>query len=104
MRVYDICYDTDTFYIVTELMKGGDVSGKLGEYKDHQSVADDVYEILYALRYMHDIGLVHCDIKSDNVLMSSEIPDINRRRTRAERRQGVTYTVQDCKLGDFGLT
>lgn len=82
MRVFDICYDSEMYYIVTELMAGGDLRGKLGEYKNIQNVADDVYEVLYALRYMHDINMVHCDIKSDNVLMSSEIPDINHRRTR----------------------
>ncbi len=54
-----------------------------------QSVYATLLEIALALRHMHSLALVHCDLKPQNVLLKSSPRD----------PRGFT-----AKLSDFGLT
>lgn len=54
----------------------------------HQSVYLTLLEIALALRHMHSLALVHCDLKPQNVLLKSSPRD----------PRGFT-----AKLSDFGL-
>jgi serine/threonine protein kinase len=67
-------YLTDEcLYIVTEYIDGlslyilSDVSqGRLTE----KIISSVMKECLQGLDYIHDLGFIHCDIKSDNILIS----------------------------------
>ncbi|RAH75791.1 kinase-like protein [Aspergillus japonicus CBS 114.51] len=64
----------DTYYIFQDLLTGGDLfsymqykGGKLG----NMEAAAVVRQILMALDYLHDRNIVHCDLKLDNILMTT---------------------------------
>ncbi|KAH8311652.1 hypothetical protein KR044_007363 [Drosophila immigrans] len=60
-------------YLVMEYMVGGDLKSLLAMYGyfDEPTARFYVAEIVMALQYLHQHGIVHRDIKPDNMLLSS---------------------------------
>eukprot|EP01063_Lacrimia_lanifica_P001743 TRINITY_DN108_c1_g2_i1.p1 TRINITY_DN108_c1_g2~~TRINITY_DN108_c1_g2_i1.p1 ORF type:complete len:1377 (+),score=442.89 TRINITY_DN108_c1_g2_i1:66-4133(+) len=87
VALQDYFEDGSTCYIVTEYVGGGDLqeelwqAGVLGEARCQRVC----HEILTALMHLHEKKVVHCDIKLENILLTS-------------RGAGA-----GAKLGDFGL-
>ncbi|MDQ2713823.1 MAG: serine/threonine protein kinase [Chloroflexota bacterium] len=74
-------------YLVMPFIEGGTLTGYLRRsLPELREVAAMFTQLLDAVEYAHDAGLVHRDIKSSNVLMEM-------------RRGGAPYVY----LGDFGL-
>jgi len=76
--------DSSTIYLIMELIKGSDlfdVGDILGNVR-HSSVAAVLLPILSALSYLHSRGIVHHDIKPENII--------------------VDYVSNTVKLTDFG--
>lgn len=86
------CYETFdegmTFYIVTELVAGGDLFDRIiskTQYTEKEA-RDLVKMLLETMAYLHHgKGIVHRDLKPENILMSSKADDA------------------DIKLADFGF-
>jgi NAD(P)-dependent dehydrogenase (short-subunit alcohol dehydrogenase family) len=83
----DAIEDKDTLCLVSELCTGGELLDKLltkGNYSE--AVACSVMrQLVSAVMYLHSIGIVHRDIKPDNILMASPESDL-------------------IKISDFGLS
>jgi serine/threonine protein kinase len=69
----DLFENSDYYYIVLEYMQGKDLfdyiqfrNFKLGE----QRVKELSYQIGIAIKYLHSYGIVHRDLKLENVMMS----------------------------------
>jgi calcium/calmodulin-dependent protein kinase I len=81
-------FDTpDALIIVMELMRGGELYEKIVE-KKHFSEKDASYlmrQVFHALEYLHSIGVVHRDLKLENMLL-------------------VNKDGLEMKLADFGLS
>ncbi|KEG08715.1 mitogen-activated protein kinase-like protein [Trypanosoma grayi] len=81
---YDTCAIQDGyFFIFTEYMAAGNMRqliSRLGRIPE-KTVRKYGRDILFGLKFLHTMKYVHCDLKPDNVLLSSE---------------------GTCKLGDFG--
>ncbi|CAO2202260.1 unnamed protein product [Urochloa humidicola] len=76
--------DADAFYLVMELCSGGRLLDEVARegILSERRAANVIRELMVVLQYCHEMGVVHRDIKPDNVLL-----------TKAGR----------LKLADFGL-
>lgn len=89
--VLDVFEDSEKLYIVLELLKGGELydrvskKGKLTELE----VAQILRKLIYALSALHRHGILHRDIKLENIVMkNAEVEEEN----------------SDFKLLDFGFS
>ncbi len=89
IRLLDTFENPDYIYIVMELLQGGDLYEYLNkrDFKVTEARARAiVHPLATALFYLHSYGIVHRDIKLDNVLMADETEE------------------SSVKLVDFGLS
>ncbi|GLJ07234.1 hypothetical protein SUGI_0062430 [Cryptomeria japonica] len=77
------------FYMMTDLCEGGDLCSYLINHANaplsHQNAACIIKSLMEALQHCHGMGVVHRDVKLDNILLNSQT------------------NFSDIKLGDFGL-
>jgi serine/threonine protein kinase len=85
----DIFENSDYFYLVLELMNGSDlyhyIKSRKGELSENR-IRDISLDIANGLSYMHSLGIVHRDMKLENIMMT-------------DNSENAT-----CKLADFGLS
>jgi calcium-dependent protein kinase len=83
------CYeDSDAFHLVLEYVPGGDLA-KLVEKQPILSedlIRKFFFQAMYAVNYLHHIGITHRDLKLDNFLLNS-----------------TDETTADLKMIDFGF-
>src|SRR6266516_4641334 len=81
-------------YLVMPFIEGGTLTSYLrlfpGGLPDLNELAGIYQQLLDAVEYAHDEGLIHRDIKSSNVLLE-------------QRRSGILHGTQHVYLADFGL-
>lgn len=89
----NVIQSADYAYIISELMTGGD----LYQYMDkHTRLSENqaalvIYYLLESIKYLHECGIVHRDIKPDNILVET-VDD------------GEDEQIVNIKLIDFGLS
>lgn len=84
VQLYETLEDPNTIYLIMELVKGSDlfdISDILGNLRP-ASVVAILTPLLFALSYLHSRGVVHHDIKPENII--------------------VDYSQNTLKLTDFG--
>lgn len=87
LNVEHSSWDKTNYYIVSELIEGGDLMDFVGKYGaiEEKATVEIAFQILEGIQYLHSKNIIHRDIKPDNVLI-----------------------VQDCpvvvKIADFGLS
>lgn len=77
--LYDVFDDKSYYYLVTELMLGGELFDRIvAKSSYNEKDARDVCKILYsALQYCHSKGIAHRDLKPENLLLMSKTDDKN---------------------------
>jgi serine/threonine protein kinase len=78
VKVVDFLEDKDFYYIVMELMNGGDVFDRIISM-NHYTEADarDLTKILLeTVSYMHECGIAHRDLKPQNLLLEVRICEL----------------------------
>ena len=96
VRVLDLCEDFDHIYVVLELMRHGTLTQMLAKIQEtkasftERDCASLVYQILLSINFLHTQGMVHRDLKLDNIMVDIERIDDNQ-------------TKMVCKVTDFGF-
>ena len=75
--ITDFFDEEDVYYIVMPLMEGGDVFHRIEAMKhyDEEVARVLVMKMLQAISYLHERNIVHCDLKSRNLLLHSSADD-----------------------------
>ncbi|KAL2892875.1 Serine/threonine-protein kinase PEPKR2 [Bienertia sinuspersici] len=64
--------DSDCFHLVMELCSGGRLVDEMKEKRySEQRVAQIMKEIMLVIKYCHDMGVVHRDVKPENILLTN---------------------------------
>ncbi len=74
VTVYDVGQDGNLHYIVMEYVEGEDLKSlirRVGRLSVEQAV-DIAYQMAAGVGHAHKMGIIHCDIKPQNVLVTSE--------------------------------
>ena len=76
--------DAESFYLVMELFSEGRLLDQMPRegYHSEKKAANIIKELMLAVRYCHEMGVVHRNIKPENILLT---------------------TCRQMKLADFGL-
>jgi eukaryotic-like serine/threonine-protein kinase len=78
VKVHDFGQDDDLLYIVMELIHGNNLRAMLRNLRDQNQwvllseAVQIVRQISYALDYVHEQGVIHRDIKPDNLMLKPE--------------------------------
>ena len=74
VRIYDICDEGDTHYMVMEYVQGKDLYEvvKEGGPLDYNLALDYTVQAAKGLQHAHDMKLVHRDVKPANLLVTDE--------------------------------
>jgi len=77
MRIFELLEDDNNFYIVSELLKGGELYERIIKLKtfSERDAATIVNQVLLAINYMHQKNIIHRDIKPENILLESPATD-----------------------------
>lgn len=104
IRIYEFDLDNRTLYMVTELVQGGslrDYQKRLYEerkFVDLNEALALTRQVAYALDFAHKQGLIHRDVKPDNVLLKAG--------SAAEENVGFRAVLTDfglAKLSEGGV-
>jgi len=74
VRVFELLHDDASFYIITELVTGGELYDYIIKMKrlSEREAANLIRQLLLALNYMHEQNIAHRDIKPENILLAPE--------------------------------
>lgn len=83
----------DTIFFVMSFARGGDLFALLESMGSLEEDTAVFYmaEIIHAVEYIHSLGIVHCDLKPDNILISNDghlqLTDFGLSKFGAEQRE-----------------
>eukprot|EP00551_Chaetoceros_affinis_P004242 CAMPEP_0203665632 /NCGR_PEP_ID=MMETSP0090-20130426/2813_1 /ASSEMBLY_ACC=CAM_ASM_001088 /TAXON_ID=426623 /ORGANISM="Chaetoceros affinis, Strain CCMP159" /LENGTH=621 /DNA_ID=CAMNT_0050529253 /DNA_START=273 /DNA_END=2135 /DNA_ORIENTATION=+ len=75
--IIDFFMEDDCYYIVMDLMEGGDVFDRIGqlEYYDESIARELCYKMLQGIAFCHEQNIAHCDLKPKNLLLKTKDDD-----------------------------
>ncbi|OMJ85500.1 hypothetical protein SteCoe_13187 [Stentor coeruleus] len=78
IKFYEVLEDSYNYYIITELCEGGSLRERVNKFNQipETMVIEIMKQILDALCYIHNKNLVHCDIKLENILLTSSSSNV----------------------------
>ena len=65
IRIVDLLEDKHNYYVVSELVRGGELFLRLAKSKNffEEDACDIVYQIMLGLNYLHGQSITHRDLK-----------------------------------------
>jgi len=76
MKIFELYEDAKKFYVVCELIKGGELFDFITKSESMSEVfaANIMKQVLSAVNYLHKQGIVHRDLKPENVMLE-QVPN-----------------------------
>lgn len=74
VKIYSFMETPNTLYFVLEYVEHGSLAGllkKYGVFPEHL-IASYTEQMLHGLKYLHEEGIIHRDIKGDNILITKD--------------------------------
>lgn len=68
VTIYDIAVDNLNHYIAMEYLKGGSLKQRIKNCLPVDQALDILYQVTSALEYAHEKGIVHRDVKPENIM------------------------------------
>ncbi|MBX7246852.1 MAG: protein kinase [Candidatus Sumerlaeaceae bacterium] len=104
IQVYDVGSDGDVHYISMEFVRGDNLGNMVR--KEGRLTADDaagyVLQAARGLKYAHERGIIHRDIKPDNLMVNEhgivKIADMGLAKMRGEAEAQRTRTADDMNI------
>ncbi len=76
IKLVDVLEDDKHFYVVLEYLDGRDLFEFMNRnFMNEQRGKRIMYSVLRAIKYLHTFGIVHRDLKLENLMMSSRDPN-----------------------------
>ena len=76
VRLFEVIEDDKYFNLLQELCTGGELLQKMQRTQlKEKEIAKIFNQIMSAVAYCHEMGIVHRDLKLENILFASEAPD-----------------------------
>lgn len=74
VQLKNIIYEPDYIFVVMELCKHGDLLDWIQQNpnQNHRQIISFFYQILLAVKYLHDRDIAHLDIKPENILLQGD--------------------------------
>ena len=75
IKIYEVFFYKSNYYIVTEHCEGGSLSQYVKERSsiDLEQIRHILRQIASALSYIHHLGIIHRDLKLDNILLCNKV-------------------------------
>jgi serine/threonine-protein kinase len=75
--IYDVGKKGDLLYMVMEFVYGKTILDHIRTFFSIKKSIEIIYELVLALDYAHTKGVIHCDIKPENIIVSTQgVPKI----------------------------
>jgi non-specific serine/threonine protein kinase len=72
IKLKDYFIDDKYIYIITEYCNRGSLKEQIGLIKNEIDVRHIVKQIIHGIQYLDDVGIMHRDIKPDNILLNND--------------------------------
>ena len=73
VKIYEYFEDSERFYIVTDVMEGGELFNEITERGNfsESNAAVLLKSVLSAIAYCHNHNIMHRDLKPDNIMLEA---------------------------------
>jgi len=99
IKLLDVLFWKNTYFIITEFYEGGDLLNLFSqnEFVDSpEKIRFIAYSIASAIQHLNRMGIVHRDIKLENIVISGKgVPILIDMGIAAERTVGTTMRMRD---------
>jgi serine/threonine protein kinase len=107
LSLHEIYETQDTLWMVLEFADGGDLMHGLSSLPvyNERNIAKVFQQLLLGVQYLHSQGIVHRDLKMDNLLYSKAVDSSEKSlETDEETKDSQDSFPIDVKIADFGLS